>query len=86
MRRLGSIRRLDVPATSGADIERHIEAHHPPDIKASVEEVRAYAYKALLDPKGLIRCITQKAKSKLAQHVKGLVMTPSNVMENGCAR
>jgi fructose-1-phosphate kinase PfkB-like protein len=60
---------LDVPATSGADIERHIEAHRPPDIKASVEEVRDYAYKALVDLKSLIRCITQ-TKSKLAQHVK----------------
>jgi fructose-1-phosphate kinase PfkB-like protein len=57
---------LDVLATSGANIERHIEAHRPPDIKASVEELRDYAYKALIERKSLIRCIAQKAKSKLA--------------------
>jgi site-specific DNA recombinase len=40
-----------------ADIERRIEAHRPPDIKASIEEVRDYAYKALLDLKSLIRSV-----------------------------
>ena len=51
-------------------------------MKASVEEVREYAYKALLDLKSLIHTVTQKAKVKLAQHVKELVLTPKDT-ENG---
>jgi hypothetical protein len=53
-----------------ADVQHRIDGHRPPDVKASVEEVREYAYKALLDLRSLLRTVTQKAKVKLAQHVR----------------
>ena len=59
-----------------AAIEARIEAHRPPDVKHAVAEVREYAYKAIFDMKSLFRAVTQKAKVKLAQHIKELVLTP----------
>ena len=59
-----------------ASIEKRIEAHRPPDVKRAVAEVRDYAYKAVFDMKSLFRAVTQKAKVKLAQHIKELVLTP----------
>jgi hypothetical protein len=57
-------------------IEARIEAHRPPDVKRAVADVRDYAYKAIFDMKSLFRAVTQKAKVKLAQHIKELVLTP----------
>ena len=59
-----------------ASIKARIEAHRPPDVKHAVTEVRDYAYKAIFDMKSLFHAVSQKAKVKLAQHIKELVLTP----------
>jgi hypothetical protein len=59
-----------------AELDMRIESQRPPDIKASTYEIRDYALKSILDLKSLLRSVTQKAKMKLAQHVKELVLTP----------
>ena len=59
-----------------AELDARIEAQRPPDIKASTEAIREYAFKSVLDLRSLLRTVTQKTKVKLAQHVKELVLTP----------
>jgi DNA invertase Pin-like site-specific DNA recombinase len=70
------LKRLAEAEEKIATIEARIEARRPPDVKRAVAEVREYAYKAIFDMKSLFRAVTQKAKVKLAQHIKELVLTP----------
>jgi hypothetical protein len=62
-----------------ATIESKLEVLPSMNIGQAVAGVRDYATHALSDLRGLLQAAGQKAKAKLSQHVKRLVLTPTEV-------
>jgi hypothetical protein len=56
-------------------IAKGVDAHRVPDVKRAIADIREYAYKSMMNMHSLFRAVLQKAKVKLAQHVKELVLT-----------
>jgi hypothetical protein len=63
------------------EIEAQIQTLIPPNIKASVSELRAYVACALLNLCSLLQENIHLAKAELVKHVRELVLSPKQTQE-----
>jgi site-specific DNA recombinase len=58
------------------DLDRRIEEYKPMDVSATVEEVRDFVYRNILNLRGLLHMDASNSKEALARHIGQLVLKP----------
>ena len=60
-----------------ADVDRQIDAHSPVNLFATVDEIREFVYRNVMDLRELLHQDPSRSKAALSQHIGQLVLTPT---------
>jgi hypothetical protein len=60
-----------------AQVDRRIEAHSPVNLSASVDEIREFVYRNVMELRELLHQDPSRSKAELSQHIGQLVLTPT---------
>jgi hypothetical protein len=59
-----------------AEVDRRMEQHKPMDLSATVEEIREFVYRNVMQLRTLLRDDAARSKAALSRHVGQLVLKP----------